>query len=190
MVKKKKKNAFNTTVFPGGPPPQYDPGPNWLDFADRTRCGIFQLVWSNAFVEVAVSVYDIKSFRSPTLCFPAASGPCGVIQRRGGPKVEGASSEEGQGLACDFGSFFSFFFLVLFFICLGLPWTRFQLLLHRLHTTPAPITSVYSSLDPSAELPQNARALTPRGQKGAASPLASSGPGPFQANPQILSLGL
>lgn len=115
MVKKKKKNAFNTTVFPGGPPPQYDPGPNWLDFADRTRCGIFQLVWSNAFVEVAVSVYDIKSFRSPTLCFPAASGPCGVIQRRGGPKVEGASSEEGQGLACDFGSFFFFFLSWSFF---------------------------------------------------------------------------
>ena len=48
-------------MFPGGPPPQYDPGPNWLDFADRTRCGIFQLVWSNAIMMVPFFVLVLSN---------------------------------------------------------------------------------------------------------------------------------
>ena len=33
-------------VFPGGPPSKYYPGPTMLNFRDRTRTGVFIVVWS------------------------------------------------------------------------------------------------------------------------------------------------
>ena len=32
--------------FPGGPPSKYYPGPTMLNFRDRTRTGVFIVVWS------------------------------------------------------------------------------------------------------------------------------------------------
>ena len=44
---KKKKNGFNTTLFPGGPPPQYWAGSNRVNFGVRMRTGGLRLIWSN-----------------------------------------------------------------------------------------------------------------------------------------------
>ena len=33
-------------AFPGGPPSKYYPGPTMLNFRDRTRTGVFIVVWS------------------------------------------------------------------------------------------------------------------------------------------------
>ena len=43
----KKKNGFNTTLFPGGPPPQYWAGSNRVNFGVRMRTGALRLIWSN-----------------------------------------------------------------------------------------------------------------------------------------------
>ena len=32
-------------VFPGGPPSKYYPGPTLLNFRERTRTGVFSVVW-------------------------------------------------------------------------------------------------------------------------------------------------
>ena len=40
------KNGYNTTLFPGGPPPQYWAGSNRVNFRDRTRTGALRLIWS------------------------------------------------------------------------------------------------------------------------------------------------
>ena len=39
--------GFNTTLFPGGPPPQYWASSNRVNFGDRTRTGALRLIWSN-----------------------------------------------------------------------------------------------------------------------------------------------
>ena len=44
---KRKKNGFNTTLFPGGPPPQYWAGSNRVNFGVRMRTGALRLIWSN-----------------------------------------------------------------------------------------------------------------------------------------------
>jgi hypothetical protein len=45
----KGSKGFNTTLFPGGPPPQYWEGSNRFNFGDRTRTGALRLIWSNPF---------------------------------------------------------------------------------------------------------------------------------------------
>jgi hypothetical protein len=44
---KKTKIGFNTTLFPGGPPPQYWAGSNRVNFGVRMRTGALRLIWSN-----------------------------------------------------------------------------------------------------------------------------------------------
>ncbi len=44
---KKSKIGFNTTLFPGGPPPQYWAGSNRVNFGVRMRTGALRLIWSN-----------------------------------------------------------------------------------------------------------------------------------------------
>ena len=44
--KTKKKNGYNTALFPGGPPPQYWAGSNCVNFGVRMRTGGLQLIWS------------------------------------------------------------------------------------------------------------------------------------------------
>ena len=48
---KRKKIAFNTMDFPGGPPPQYYPGPTPFNFGDRTGSGAVGVVWSNTLIQ-------------------------------------------------------------------------------------------------------------------------------------------
>ena len=42
-----KNIGFNTTLFPGGPPPQYWAGSNRVNFGVRMRTGALRLIWSN-----------------------------------------------------------------------------------------------------------------------------------------------
>ena len=44
------EKVFNTTLFPGGLPPQYWASSNRVNFGDRTRTGALRLIWSNPFV--------------------------------------------------------------------------------------------------------------------------------------------
>ena len=41
-----KMGGLQHRVFPGGHPSRYWPGPTMLDFGDRTRTGVFMVVWS------------------------------------------------------------------------------------------------------------------------------------------------
>ena len=41
-----KVKSLRHQVFPGGPPSKYYPGPTMLNFRDRTRTGVFIVVWS------------------------------------------------------------------------------------------------------------------------------------------------
>ena len=43
------EKGFNTTLFPGGLPPQYWASSNRVNFGDRTRTGALRLIWSNPF---------------------------------------------------------------------------------------------------------------------------------------------
>ena len=41
-----KKRSLQHLLFPGGHPSKYWAGPTLLDFGDRTRTGVFNVVWS------------------------------------------------------------------------------------------------------------------------------------------------
>ena len=43
---KKKKKSLQHLLFPGGHPSKYWAGPTLLNFSDRTRTGVFSVVWS------------------------------------------------------------------------------------------------------------------------------------------------
>ena len=43
---KKKPHGLRHREFPGGPPSKYYPGPMMLNFRDRTRTGVFIIVWT------------------------------------------------------------------------------------------------------------------------------------------------
>ena len=43
---RKKKESLQDGVFPGGHPSKYLPRPMGLNFGDRTRTGVFPMVWS------------------------------------------------------------------------------------------------------------------------------------------------
>ena len=49
FLEKMAKIGFNTTLFPGGPPPQYWAGSNRVNFGVRMRIGALRLIWSNPF---------------------------------------------------------------------------------------------------------------------------------------------
>ena len=42
----KERESLRHQAFPGGPPSKYYPGPTMLNFRDRTRTGVFIVVWS------------------------------------------------------------------------------------------------------------------------------------------------
>ena len=42
-------------MFPGGHPSKYYPGPTMLNFGDRTRTGVFIVVWPLAMLTLAIS---------------------------------------------------------------------------------------------------------------------------------------
>ena len=42
----KTTKSLQHPVFPGGHPSKYYPGPTPLNFRDRTRTGVFSVVWS------------------------------------------------------------------------------------------------------------------------------------------------
>ena len=46
MQESAKVKSLRHQVFPGGPPSKYYPGPTMLNFRDRTRTGVFIVVWS------------------------------------------------------------------------------------------------------------------------------------------------
>ena len=46
MHESAKVKSLRHQVFPGGPPSKYYPGPTMLNFRDRTRTGVFIVVWS------------------------------------------------------------------------------------------------------------------------------------------------
>ena len=65
----KKKFGFNTTLFPGGPPPQYWAGSNRVNFGVRMRTGALRLIWSNPyFPESRFSNNSCKHFESIFCC--------------------------------------------------------------------------------------------------------------------------
>lgn len=59
--------------FPGGPPPQYQPGPTQLDFQVRMDLGILQVVWPHVLKQ------DMKGYisRLPTKQFFVQRLNCG-----------------------------------------------------------------------------------------------------------------
>ena len=59
------KNGFNTTLFPGGPPPQYWAGSNRVNFGVRMRTGALRLIWSNPTVSPRNKKLQKKTVRSP-----------------------------------------------------------------------------------------------------------------------------
>ena len=42
---KKKDKSLQHPVFPGGHPSKYYPGSTLLNFGDRTRTGVFNVIW-------------------------------------------------------------------------------------------------------------------------------------------------
>ena len=44
--KKEKEKCLQHPVFPGGHPSKYWPGSTLLNFGDRTRTGVFNVIWS------------------------------------------------------------------------------------------------------------------------------------------------
>ena len=46
MKRNWKIKSLRHQEFPGGPPSKYYPGPMMLNFRDRTRTGVFIMVWS------------------------------------------------------------------------------------------------------------------------------------------------
>ena len=47
-LRKAKESRQHPEVFPGGPPPQYWPGPMLLNFGGRQRSGAFNMAWPSA----------------------------------------------------------------------------------------------------------------------------------------------
>ena len=62
-TKKPKRDTFNTMDFPGGPPPQYYPGPTRFNFGDRTGSGGVRVVWSNVLERVSLGTGPTAAMR-------------------------------------------------------------------------------------------------------------------------------
>ena len=62
-----KKSQQHPKEFPGGPPPQYYPGPATVNFRVRKRSGVFVAVWPLASISVESFRESLKKCRSKVL---------------------------------------------------------------------------------------------------------------------------
>ena len=84
---RKRKLGFNITVFPGGPPPQYLPDSNRVNFGVRMRTGALRLIWSNPFTQWSAVKLGVKlsssSSRFPSVDRIRDSRPLRRVQAGG-----------------------------------------------------------------------------------------------------------
>ena len=72
----KEKASQQHLVFPGGHPSKYWLDPTLLNFADRTRSGVFNVVWSLAWRKVLELVLALTPILQPFPIFFGGSFPC------------------------------------------------------------------------------------------------------------------